>query len=126
MAILDQVRAILADIRKEIPDIKAITLAGKDGVPIYSDIGFLSSEGIDEETVSAMGVLIYSTAKKLNTAFQNGTLEELTVTGTDGLTVVYDVGPDAILIMVLPRETNLGLIRIVTKQAAQKLKEILS
>ena len=125
MAILDQVRAILADIRKEIPDIKAITLAGKDGVPIYSDIGFLSSEGIDEETISAMGVLIYSTARKLNTAFQNGVLEELAVSGTEGLTVVYDIGPDAILIMVLPKETNLGLVKIVTKQAAQRLKEIL-
>jgi predicted regulator of Ras-like GTPase activity (Roadblock/LC7/MglB family) len=68
MAILEQVKAILADIRKEIPDIKAITLAGKDGVPIYSDIGFLSSDRIDEETISAMGVLIYSTARKLNAA----------------------------------------------------------
>ncbi len=125
MAILDEVRGILADIRKEIPDIKAITLAGKDGVPIYSDIGFLSSMGIDEETISAMGVLIYSTAKKLNNAFQNGDLEGLNVSGTNGLTVVYDIGPDAILIMVLPKETNLGLVKIVTRQAATKLKELL-
>ncbi len=48
MAILGEVKSIIADIRKEIPDIKAITLASKDGVSIYSDIGFALGEAIDE------------------------------------------------------------------------------
>ncbi len=124
MAILGEVKSIIADIRKEIPDIKAITLASKDGVSIYSDIGFALGEAIDEETISALGVLIYSTARKLNTAFQNGDLEGLTVSGSAGLTVVYDVGADAILILVLPKEANIGLVRIVARQAAEKLRKL--
>ncbi len=125
MAILGEVRSIIGEIRQELPDIKAITLASKDGVSIYADIGFALSETMDEETISALGVLIYSTARKLNTAFKNGTLEGLTVSGSDGLTVVYDVGSDAILILVLPKETNLGLVKIIAKQAAEKLRKLL-
>ncbi len=118
---LKQIENILHEVRRRVSDIEGLALVTKEGLPIASVI----ATSVDEDRISAMTAASLSLSEKVVSELECGTLQQLTIWGTDGLIIIRDAGPHAVLAGVASSEAKLGLILLEMKRAASALEAML-
>ena len=111
--------AILTKYVDKSPSIQVITVVSPDGLPIAST----SNE--EETVIAAMTAASQSLSERVLSQLQQGEMKEVMLTGELGFVVIQSAGENAVVSITANDSKNMGLVRVLAKQLAQILAEML-
>jgi predicted regulator of Ras-like GTPase activity (Roadblock/LC7/MglB family) len=114
-------RAVLRELNASSPDIEASSCISSDGYNIASVLG----EGVDPDRFGAMCASLLALARRAAQEIQRGDLKLVLVEGEQGVMLLVQAGPDAILAVAAKPSKNLGMIFLEARKVAQKLQGVL-
>lgn len=111
---------ILADL-KTIGNIEASAIVRRDGLMIASNL----PSSIDSRIIAAMSAAIVGTAETSSAELQRGRFLQVIVESEGGKIISTGAGQLAILICLVTREANLGLVLLEMGRVAEKIANLL-
>ncbi len=106
---------------ERVGDIIGSAIVRRDGLLIASG---LPAE-VNAKAVAAMAAAIAGTSESSARELKIGEFQQVIVNASTGQYVVLGAGPEAILIALLRKEANLGLVLLEMEKAAQKIARLL-
>lgn len=119
MARLDQLQKCLDELRSAIPELRGVMLASTEGLPIAHSL----TNGTDPARMAAMAAAASSMGRRLSDILYAGSLEEISVAGSDGQIFLYSAGTKGILAVLGPSGCNAGLVHLEARSVAKELGE---
>jgi|YelNatPaOPRAMG01_1025707.scaffolds.fasta_scaffold18067_7 predicted regulator of Ras-like GTPase activity (Roadblock/LC7/MglB family) len=113
----------LEDVLKElekIGDIIGSAIVRRDGLLIASG---LPSE-VNARAVAAMAAAIVGTSETSTKELEIGEFQQVVVNASEGQYVAIGAGEEAILIALLRKNANIGLILLEMEKAAKKIEKL--
>jgi predicted regulator of Ras-like GTPase activity (Roadblock/LC7/MglB family) len=114
-------RSVLRELNASSGDIEASACISSDGYSMAAVLG----EGVDADRFSAMCASLLALAHRAAQEIQRGNLKLVLVEGEQGVMLLVQAGPDAILAVAAKPSKNLGMIFLDSKKVAQKLVGVL-
>lgn len=114
-------RSVLRELNNSSADVEASACISSDGYSIASVLG----EGVDADRFGAMCASLLALAHRAAQEIQRGNLKLVLVEGEQGVMLLVQAGPDAILAVAAKPSKNLGMIFLDSKKVAQKLVGVL-
>lgn len=114
-------RSVLRELNGSSADIEASACISSDGYSMASVLG----QGVDADRFGAMCASLLALAHRAAQEIQRGTLKLVLVEGEQGVMLLVQAGPDAILAVAAKPSKNLGMIFLDSKKVAQKLVSVL-
>ncbi len=114
-------RSVLRELNASSADIEASACISSDGYSMASVLG----QGVDADRFGAMCASLLALAHRAAQEIQRGTLKLVLVEGEQGVMLLVQAGPDAILAVAAKPSKNLGMIFLDSKKIAQKLLGVL-
>lgn len=111
---------IIVDLQQAIPDLEGVMIASVDGLAIAHDF-----PEEDADRIAAMAATALGLGARIADRTNLGELAEAVIRGEHGYLVVYDAGETAVLVLLGPLDSNLGLMRIEARVAAVEIKQVL-
>ncbi len=114
-------RSVLRELNSSSTDIEASACISSDGYTIASVLG----QDTDPDRFGAMCASLLALAHRAAQEIQRGTLKLVLVEGEQGVMLLVQAGPDAILAVAAKPGKNLGMIFLDSRKIAQKLLGVL-
>jgi len=114
-------RSVLRELNSSSTDIEASACISSDGYSMASVLG----QGVDADRFGAMCASLLALAHRAAQEIQRGNLKLVLVEGEQGVMLLVQAGPDAILAVAAKPSKNLGMIFLDSKKVAQKLLGVL-
>ena len=118
---LQEIERILKEVQSRIPDLEGLAVVTRDGLPIASAL-YTST---DEDRISAMTAASLSLSERVVIELERGTMEQVIITGSNGLVIIRDAGEHAVLVGIARVDAKLGLVLLDMKRAATKLSSMI-
>ncbi len=118
---LQQIERILRDVQGRIPDLEGLAVVTRDGLPIASAL-YTST---DEDRISAMTAASLSLSERVVMELERGIMEQVIITGSNGLVIIRDSGEHAVLVGIARANAKLGLVLLDMKRAAKQLANMI-
>ncbi|MHA2327874.1 MAG: roadblock/LC7 domain-containing protein [Candidatus Hodarchaeales archaeon] len=118
---LQQIERILREVQGRIPDLEGLAVVTRDGLPIASAL----YTNTDEDRISAMTAASLSLSERVVMELERGIMEQVIITGSNGLVIIRDAGEHAVLVGIAREDAKLGLVLLDMKRAAKKLAEMI-
>lgn len=118
---LQEIERILKDVQSRIPDLEGLAVVTRDGLPIASAL-YTST---DEDRISAMTAASLSLSERVVIELERGAMEQVIITGSNGLVIIRDAGEHAVLVGIARVDAKLGLVLLDMKRAANKLSAMI-
>ena len=118
---LQQIERILREVQSRIPDLEGLAVVTRDGLPIASAL----YTNTDEDRISAMTAASLSLSERVVLELERGIMEQLIITGSNGLVIIRDAGEHAVLVGIARVDAKLGLVLLDMKRAAKKLSSMI-
>lgn len=118
---LQQIERILREVQGRIPDLEGLAVVTRDGLPIASAL----YTNTDEDRISAMTAASLSLSERVVLELERGIMEQLIITGSNGLVIIRDAGEHAVLVGIARVDAKLGLVLLDMKRAAKKLSTMI-
>lgn len=118
---LQQIERILREVQSRIPDLEGLAVVTRDGLPIASAL----YTNTDEDRISAMTAASLSLSERVVLELERGIMEQLIITGSNGLVIIRDAGEHAVLVGIARVNAKLGLVLLDMKRAAKKLADMI-
>ncbi|MFX0207287.1 MAG: roadblock/LC7 domain-containing protein [Candidatus Hodarchaeota archaeon] len=118
---LQQIERILREVQSRIPDLEGLAVVTRDGLPIASAL----YTNTDEDRISAMTAASLSLSERVVLELERGIMEQLIITGSNGLVIIRDAGEHAVLVGIARVDAKLGLVLLDMKRAAKKLSTMI-
>ena len=118
---LAEIERILKDVQSRIPDLEGLAVVTRDGLPIASAL----YTNTDEDRISAMTAASLSLSERVVVELERGIMEQVIITGSNGLVIIRDSGEHAVLVGIARVDAKLGLILLDMKRAAKKLANMI-
>ncbi|TFG00610.1 MAG: hypothetical protein EU541_01705 [Promethearchaeota archaeon] len=112
---------LLKQLLASIPEVKSAAIVSVEGLPIASAL----PQGIDETRIAAMTAAILSLGERAAHEMQKGDLEQIMVKGNDGILLVLEAGPNAVLTVSTTKDVRLGLIFLDCKRTTERIAELI-
>jgi hypothetical protein len=116
----EQLERVLEELRKA-GDVEASAIVRRDGLMIASDL----PTRIEPRTVAAMTAALVGTAETCSSELKRGIFEEIIVDSENGKIVALGAGKLAILVSLMQKDGNLGLVLLAMERAAKKIDALL-
>jgi predicted regulator of Ras-like GTPase activity (Roadblock/LC7/MglB family) len=116
----EELNRVLEELRKA-GDIEASAIVRRDGLMIASDL----PARIESRTVAAMAAALVGTAETCSSELKRGIFEEIVVDSENGKIVAIGAGKLAILVSLVQKEGNLGLVLLAMERAAKKIDSLI-
>ncbi len=116
-----EIERILLEVQRRIPDIEGVAIVTKDGLPIAS---LLHSDS-DEDQISAMTAASLSLSERVVIELKRGIMEQVIITGSNGLIVIRNAGEYAVLVAIVNIKAKLGLVLFDMRRAAERLSKLI-
>ena len=120
MSLQVQLQSILDNLRAALPEVRGVLVASVDGMAIAHNL----VEG-DQNRMAAMVATALSLGKRLVESFAGGQFNETSVIGQSAQIFVYSAGTKAVLSVIANGASNMGLIHLEARTAAQKVAQAL-
>lgn len=115
----EDVREFFKSVSKD-NKLDGIILADMEGLAMISFI----DESMDEDTISSSIAAMISAGLITASDADKGELNQIILDAENGYIVLIPVGKDYILGLFTPRDTKLGLIRVVAKEVESFLEKL--
>lgn len=110
-------RSILAKLNKT-QGVRGSMVVNRDGIVVASEFSF----DADEAGIGAIASSILAALDGAVKRIQLGKLKRFTLAGSECKMLIVDAGP-ALLLVVLQRDVNMGLVNFEIKEAANQVVE---
>ncbi len=114
-------RSVLRELNASSTDIEASACISSDGFTMAAVLG----EGVDPDRFGAMCASLLALAHRAAQEIQRGKLKLVLVEGDQGVMLLVQAGPNAILAVAAKPSKNLGMIFLDARKVAQKLVGVL-
>ncbi len=114
-------RSVLRELNASSTDIEASACISSDGFTMAAVLG----EGVDPDRFGAMCASLLALAHRAAQEIQRGKLKLVLVEGDQGVMLLVQAGPNAILAVAAKPSKNLGMIFLDARKVAQKLLGVL-
>lgn len=108
-------RSILAQLNKT-QGVRGSMVVNRDGIVVASEFAIEADEAGIGAVASSILAALEGATKRINL----GKLHRFTITGSDNKILIVDAGP-ALLLVVLQRDINLGLVNVELKAAVNQV-----
>jgi hypothetical protein len=110
-------RAILSKLNRT-PGVMGSMIVNRDGVVVASEL----ADELDENGLGAVSSSVLAALEGALTRLNMGKLSRFVISGSESKLALVDAGP-AMLLVVLKRDVNLGLVNVELKTAAVDLAQ---
>ena len=110
-------KTVLSEINR-LAGVQGCLLIGKDGLIIASDL----SVDINDDAIGAMSSNVLAGLERALERMNLGRFTRYIVTGRDSRVAMYRAGP-TILLVLMDKEANLGLIALEIREAIQAIEK---
>ncbi|UCG90803.1 MAG: roadblock/LC7 domain-containing protein [Candidatus Heimdallarchaeota archaeon] len=117
MGRLQEIERILHELQSRIPDLEGVAVVSREGLSIASAL-FTT---VDEDRIGAMTAASLSLSDRIVLELERGIMDQVIITGTDGLVIIREAGEHAVLVGIAKTNAKLGLVLLDIKRAAKKL-----
>jgi predicted regulator of Ras-like GTPase activity (Roadblock/LC7/MglB family) len=114
---LNEIERILQELQSRIPDLEGLAVISKEGLSISS----MLFTTVDEDQIGAMTAASLSLSDRIVLELERGVMDQVIITGTNGLVIIRDAGEHAVLVGIAKPNAKLGLVLLDIKRAAKKL-----
>ena len=111
-----RVQAVIDTLRGAAPKIRSVLVARNDGLLLVQT----AVEG-DATRMAAMASTALSLNKRITETMGAGPLTETSITGENGLVLLYAAGPRAALAVIAEPKANMAIINLKARVAAQTI-----
>lgn len=122
MVPIDEIQKDLENLRAAVPEVKGVLLASNEGRPIAHSF----SEEVDPHRIAVMAAAASSLGRKVSETLSTGSLNEISLTGTEGQVFLYNAGGKAVLAVIGPSGVNSGVVHLEARWAAREISERMS
>ncbi len=116
----EQLKDVLAEVKSELIEAESITIVGTDGSIFATDM-----PEADSTRVGAMVAAFIGISNRVCKTLQRGASVDSLVRGEQGYLAFYVAGNKAVLSITTPPDMNMGMLNMVCREAAEKIKAIL-
>ncbi|MCP4760973.1 MAG: hypothetical protein GY870_04270 [archaeon] len=120
---IDAIQQLLRNFEAENEDIQGSAVVSIQGLPICSSLG--SGNDAREGIVAAMTAAIQSVGERAGMELNRGKLRRILLEGEEGLIILQNSGPHAILCVLVRDDKALGLIFVLMASLAKRISKIL-
>ena len=99
-----------------------MAIALRDGIMVVQDL----PSGVDPNKVAAMSAAIVGTSEMATRELGQGRFHQSIVDGDEGMMLSTGAGGEALLVTLVNRDANMGLVLIGVKKAAKVIASILA
>ncbi len=117
MGRLQEIERILHELKSRIPDLEGLAVVSREGLSIASAL-FTT---VDEDRIGAMTAASLSLSDRIVLELERGIMDQVIITGTNGLVIIRDAGEHAVLVGIAKMNAKLGLVLLDINRAAKKL-----
>ncbi len=114
-------RSVLRELNASSEDIEASACISSDGYTLAAVLG----QGVDSDRFGAMCASLLALAHRAAQEIQRGNLKLVLVEGEQGVMLLVQAGPDAILAVAAKPGKNLGKIFLDSRKMALKILSVL-
>ncbi len=114
-------RSVLRELNASSEDIEASACISSDGYTMAAVLG----QGVDPDRFGAMCASLLALAHRAAQEIQRGNLKLVLVEGEQGVMLLVQAGPDAILAVAAKPGKNLGKIFLDSRKMALKILSVL-
>ena len=111
-----RIQAVIETLRGAAPKIRSVLVARNDGLLLVQT----AVEG-DATRMAAMASTALSLNKRITETMGAGSLTETSITGENGLVLLYAAGPRAALAVIAETKANMAMINLKARVAAQTI-----
>lgn len=116
----EQLELVLDELRRA-GDIEASAIVRRDGLMIASDL----PARMESRTIAAMTAALVGTAETCASELKQGIFNEVIVDSANGKIVAIGAGKLAILVCLMRKEGNIGLVLLAMERAAKNIEGLL-
>ena len=116
----EKLQELLTTLRQNAGDIEASAVVSVEGLMIAGDL----PREVGKEKVAAMSAAMLSIGKRATQELSRGRLTQIYVEGTEGSNLLMAAGDKALLVALARPNSNLGLVFLEMRQAAEHVAEI--
>lgn len=113
--------AVLAELHRAGDGVEASVVMSNDGLLMATHL----PEDYEENRLAAITAAILSLSARAAAEFNRGTVSQILIRGDRGNFVVSKAGNDAVLVVLTPASSVLGITFIDCKRAAEEIEQIL-
>jgi uncharacterized protein len=117
-----KLNSILQHFVSSTPDIQGAAVVTPDGLPLASSL----ASSLDEERVAAMSAAMLSLGERIGAELSRGTIDRISVEGTDGYGILTSCGEDAVFLVLANKSAKQGVLMLEIKQALSQVKSAMS
>jgi hypothetical protein len=117
----EKLQDILTSLRQNAGDIEASAVVSIEGLMIAADL----PRDTSKEKVAAMSAAMLSIGKRAAQELSRGRLNQIYLEGTEGAKILMASGEKALLVALTRPDSNLGLVFLEMRQAAENVTEIM-
>jgi predicted regulator of Ras-like GTPase activity (Roadblock/LC7/MglB family) len=118
--LMTRIQSVLGEIRR-LPDVLGAAIARRDGIPIAHAL----PKTMDPKKIAAMSAAIVGTSEMAAVEMGMGGFTQSIVDSRTGKMMAAGAGQEAILVLMLRNEANMGLILLSVDKAVQSIAGIL-
>ena len=116
-----KLRSILRELNSISDSIEASAITSRDGLSVASVLG----DGVDPDRLGAMCAALLGLADTTARELNRGKLQQVLIHGSIGYMLISHVGEKAVLAVAAKPDTNLGMVFLETKKAAEKIAALI-
>ena len=103
-----------------LPEVRGLLLASSEGRPIAHSL----SSGTNPHDVAAMAAAASSLGRRIGASLNVGNVFDISIHGEDGAIFFYSAGARAVLAVICPRGSNIGLVHLEASATAKRISEL--
>ncbi len=116
---MEKIEAILQDLIKKVPQIRAAAVANMEGIVMASELG----GEINEENFGAISAALVGLGDTVLSELKGGSLSEVYVKGKERMLLLYRISKDYLLALSITTDASLGLLLVEVRKAAKLIKK---
>jgi predicted regulator of Ras-like GTPase activity (Roadblock/LC7/MglB family) len=121
MAKQDTVKDCLDHLRDAIPELKGVLLASIEGLPVAHAL----SNDLEPNRIAAMTGAALKMGRRIAETTGNGDFNEIGFRGEEDMLFLYSTGSKAMLAVIAPTSSGVGLIHLEARDTANAIRELL-
>jgi uncharacterized protein len=107
-------------LRHTLPEVRGLLLASGEGLPIAHSL----SSGTNPHDVAAMAAAASSLGRRIGDSLNVGNVFDISIHGEEGAIFFYSAGSSAVLAVICPRGSNIGLVHLEASATAKRISEL--
>lgn len=113
----EEIKRILKSLKQRIDDIEGCSVASRDGLVIESEL----MEDVENKTLAALSAEVTNSGDIVASELKVGNLSQIIINSSKGNIVSTNIGKKAILMCLVQKKANLGLVLLHMERTASRL-----